>query len=178
MKIIIVGTMVGLLLCAAAGSAGYYVGKSARPISQAPVEKANSHREYLTRRLMEVKAETSAVRNGTDAFDNLKQTARKLRVASGRYLLDLKNLPDSPIHTIERECLADADEAIDRLKLAIMSVDSCEYIYFRTARFCSSNERADANNDRLRKTSEAAGTVDRCLAALLDAPTATAAVSR
>jgi len=177
MKIIIVGTVSGLLLCAAAGSAGYYVGKSARPIAQAPVEKASSHREYLTRSLMEVKAEMSDVRSSTDAFDNLKHTARKLRVASGRYLLDLKNLPDSPIHTIER-VLTDADEAIDRLKLAIMSVDSCEYIYFRTARFCSSNERADASDDLLRKTNEAAGTVDRCLATLLNPPTTTAAVSR
>jgi hypothetical protein len=59
--------------------------------------------------------------------------------------------------------------------LAKMSVDSCEY---HRGRFCSSKEKVDASDYLLRKTGEANETLNRCLEALLDPPTATAAASR
>jgi hypothetical protein len=178
MKIVVVRIVGGLLLCAAAAGGGYYAGKSPKPISQIKVEMANADREYFTRNLIEVKTDMSDVLNSTDAFSNLKQIARRFRVASGKYLLALKKLPDSSKHTIERNCFAQADEAIDELKLAIMSVDSCEHAYFRTTWFCSSKEKADVSDEVLRKTDEANDAIDQCLGALLDAPTATVAVSR
>ena len=117
----------------------------------------------------------SEVLNRADAFGNLKQIARRFRVASGNYLLALKSLPDSPVDAIEGKCLAEADEAIERMKLAIMSVDSCEHAYAHSARFCSSKEKVDAGDYLLRTTGEANETLNRCLDALLDPPTATAA---
>ena len=84
-------------------------------------------------------------------------------------------MPDSPVDAIESKCLAEADEAIDRMKLAVMSVDSCEH---HRGRFCSSNEKVDASDYLLRKTGEANETLNRCLETLLDPPTATAAASR
>jgi hypothetical protein len=178
MKIIVVGIVGGLLLCTAAATGGYYVGKSAKPVSRAWVARANAGREYFIRTLIEVKADVSEVLNRTNAFGNLKQIARRFRVASGYYLLALKNLPDSPMDAIESKCLAEADEAIDRMKLAIMSVDSCEHAYAHAGRFCSSKEKVDASDYLLRKTGEANETLNRCLDALLDPPTATAAASR
>jgi hypothetical protein len=175
MKIIVGGIVAGLLLCTAAATGGYYVGKSAKPVSRVWVASANSSREYFIRTLIEVKADLSEVLNRTDAFGNLKQIARRFRVASGYYLLALKNLPDSPMVAIENKCLAEADEAIDRMKLAKMSVDSCEY---HRGRFCSPKEKVDASDYLLRKTGEANETLNRCLEALLDPPTATAAASR
>ena len=96
-------------------------------------------------------------------FENLKQIARSFRFASGNYLFARKDLPDSPMDAIESKCLAEADQAIDRMKLALMSVDSCEHAYAHTARFCSSKQRADAGDYLLRKTGEAKQTEDRQL---------------
>jgi hypothetical protein len=178
MKIIVVGIVGGLLLCTAAATGGYYVGKSAKPVSRVLVARGDTGREHFIRTLIEVKADMSEVLNRTDAFGSLKQIARRFRVASGNYLLALKSLPDSPMDAIESKCLAEADEAIDRMKLALMSVDSCEHTFARTGRFCSSKEQVDASDSLLRKTGEANETLNRCLDALLDPPTATAAVSR
>ncbi len=175
MKIIVVGIVGGLLLCTAAATGGYYAGKSAKPVSRVWVARANVSRDYFIRTLIEVKADMSEVLNRTDAFGNLKEIARRFRVASGYYLLAPKNVPDSPVDAIESKCLAEADEAIDRMKLAIMSVDSCEH---HRGRFCSSNEKVDASDYLLRKTGEANETLNRCLETLLDPPTATAAASR
>jgi hypothetical protein len=176
MKVAVVGIIGGMLLCAAAGAGGYHVGKLTKLVSQTGAEKANADLEYFTRSLIEVRADMSEVLSSTDAFGDLKQIARRFRIASGRYLLALKNLPDSPMLTIESRCLADADAAIDKMKLALMSVDSCEHAYLRTGRFCRAKERADASDYLSHKTDEVNETLNRCLDTLLDAPAATAAV--
>jgi hypothetical protein len=175
MKVIVVGIVGGLLLCTAAATAGYYAGKSVKPASRVWVARTNPGREHFIHTVMAVKADMSEVLNRADAFGNLKQIARRFRVASGNYLLALKNLPDSPMDAIEGKCLAEADEAIDRMKLAIMSVDSCEHAYAHSGRFCSSKEKVDASDYLLRTTGEANETLNQCLDALLDPPTATAA---
>jgi hypothetical protein len=177
MKITVAGMVATLLLCAAAGTSGYYAGKSAKPASGARAARVSAGRESFTRSLIEVKADISEVLNRKDAYGSLKQIARRFRVASGKYFLALKNLPDSSMHVIDSACLAEADEAIERMKLAIMSVRSCEPVYFQ-GRSCSSNERAEASDYLLRITSEANETLNRCFDALLDTPTATAAAYR
>jgi len=176
MKIVVVGIVGSMLLCAGAAAGGYYVGKLTKLVSQTGEEKANADLEYFTRSLIELRADMADVLSGTDAFGNLRQIARRFRIASGKYLLALKNLPDSPMRTIESKCLADADAAIDKMKLALMSVDSCEHAYLRTGRFCRTKEKADAGDYLSRKTDEVNDTLNRCLDALLDAPVATAAV--
>jgi len=178
MKIVVAGIVGGLLLCASAGAGGYYVGKLTKLVSQTGVEKANADLKYFTRSLIEVRADMSDVLSSTDAFGNLKQIARRFRIASGRYLLALKSLPDSPMHATESKCLADADAAIDKMKLALMSVDSCEHAYLRTGRFCRAKERADASDYLSLKTDEVNETLNRCLGTLMDTPAATAAVSK
>jgi hypothetical protein len=178
MKIIVVGVVGSILLCAAAAAGGFYVGKLTKPVSLTRVEKAKADQECFTRNLIELRADMSDVLSSSDPFGNVRQIARRLRLASGRYLLSLKYLPASPLHTIESNCLLDADEAIDKMKLALMSVNSCEHAYFRTSRFCSAKEKTDASDYLSRKTNEANDTLNRCLDALLDSSATTAAVSR
>jgi hypothetical protein len=174
MKIIVVGIVGALLLCAAAATCGYYAGKSAKPVSRIWVATTNSGSQNFIHTLMEVKADISEVLNRTDPFGNLKQIATRFRFASGNYLLALKHPSEPPMDAIESKCLADADAAIARMKLALMSVDSCEHAYAHTGRFCSPKRMADASDYLLRKTGEATETLNRCLDALQDLPTATA----
>jgi hypothetical protein len=61
MKIIFGGIVAGLLLCTAAVTGEYYVGKSAKPVSRVWVARANASREYFIRTLIEVKADLSEV---------------------------------------------------------------------------------------------------------------------
>ena len=56
--------------------------ESAKPVSRVWVARANASRDYFIRTLIEVKADMSEVLNRTDAFGNLKEIARRFRVAS------------------------------------------------------------------------------------------------
>jgi hypothetical protein len=178
MKFIVVGIAGSMLLCAVAAAGGIYIGKLTKPFALTTVEKANTDQAYFIRNLIALRADVSDVLSGKDAFRNLRQIARGFRLASGRYLLTLKNLPESSLHTIESNCLTDADEALEQMKLAAMSVHSCEHAYFRTSRFCSAKEKSDASDYLSRKTNEVSEALNRCLDTLLDAPATTAAVSK
>src|SRR5438132_6441226 len=120
MKIIVIGIVGALLLCTAAATAGYYAGKSAKPASRIWVATTNSGRQNFIRTLTEVKADISEVLNRTDPFGNFKQISTRFRFASGNYLLARKHLSEPPMDAIESKCLAEADAAIARMKLALM----------------------------------------------------------
>jgi hypothetical protein len=72
--------------------------------------------------LIEVRADVAEIGSRIDPLTDLKQIARKFRTASGTYLflLETKSLPHSSTRLSERQCLQDADEAIEEAKTASM----------------------------------------------------------
>jgi hypothetical protein len=106
-----------------------------------------------------------------DPLTDLKQIARKFRTASGTYLflLETKSLPHSSTRLSERQCLQDADEAIEEAKTASMMWDHC-------AKFddCSKNEFNAYTTVVVTKNDEVEGVLERCLAIFSASTSATA----
>jgi hypothetical protein len=178
MKFIVVGMVGSVVLCAVAAAGGIYIGKLTKPLAATTVEKTNADQAYFARNLIELRADMSDVVSSKDAVRTLRQISRRFRFASGRYFLTLRNLPEPTMHIIDASCFTDADEALEKMTLAAMSVHSCEHAYFRTSRFCSAKEKTDASDYLSRQTSEVREALTRCLDASPDTPVTTGAVSK
>jgi hypothetical protein len=162
MKTAVIGIVGGLLLGVAGAAGGYYVGKSTNPVSRVKVEETlDSNRDKLTRKLLEVRADVVEIGSSIDPVTDLKQIARKFRSASGPYLLssEVKSLPHSSTRLSERQCLQDADEALEEAKTASMMWDHCAKLDD-----CSKNEFNAYTTVAVTKTDEIEGVLERCLA--------------
>jgi hypothetical protein len=150
------------LLVVAGAAGGYYVGKSTNPVSRVKVEETlASGRDKLTRNLIEVRADVAEIGSSIDPLTDLKQISRKFRAASGTYLLSLeaKSLPHASTRLSERQCLQDAEEAIEEAKTASMMWEHCARIDD-----CSKNEFNAYTTVAVTKTDEVEGVLGRCLA--------------
>ena len=176
MKTTAIGIVGGLLLVVAGAAGGYYAAKSTMPASRVKSdERVDSDRDKLTRNLIEVRADVAEIGSSIDPLTDLKQIARKFRIASGTYLflLETKSLPRSSIRLSERQCLQDADEAIEEAKTASMMWDHCAKLDD-----CSKNEFNAYTTVAVTKNDEAEGVLERCLAVFLASPTATASADK
>jgi hypothetical protein len=172
MKTTVIGIVGGLLLVVAGAAGGYYAAKSTNPVPRVKAEeRLDSDRDKLTRNLIEVRADVAEIGNSIDPLTDLKQIARKFRTASGTYLflLETKSLPHSSTRLSERQCLQDADEAIEEAKTASMMWDHC-------AKFddCSKNEFNAYTTVAVTKNDEVEGVLERCLAIFSASTSATA----
>src|SRR5262245_7451563 len=119
MKITVIGIVGGLLLVVASAAGGYYAAKSTNPVSRLKAEeRLVSDRVELTRNLIEVRADMVEIASSIDPLTDLTQIARKFRTAT-------KSLPHSSTRLLERQCLQEADEAIEEAKTASMMWDHC-----------------------------------------------------
>jgi hypothetical protein len=125
--------------------------------------------DKLARNLTEVKADVTEIGSSIDPLTDLKQIARKFRIASGTYLLVTKSLPQSSTRLSERQCLQDADEAIDEAKTASMMWEHCA-----KSDDCSKKEFNAYTTAAVTKNDEAEGVLERCLEIFLASPSATA----
>ena len=162
MKTTLIGIVGGLSLVAAGAAGGYYVAKSTNPVSRVKVEETlDSGRDKLTRNLIEVRADVAEIGSSIDPLTDLKQIARKFRTASGTYLslLETKNLPHLSTRLSERQCLLDAEEAIEEAKTASMMWEHCAKLDD-----CSKNEFNAYTAVAVTKNDEVEGVLERCLA--------------
>src|SRR6516164_1868733 len=169
MKTTVMGIVGGLLLVVAGATGGYYVGKSTNRVARVKVEETlDSGRDKLTRNLIEVRADVAEMGSSIDPLTDLKQLARKFRTASATYLslLETKRLPHSSARLSERQCLQDADEAIEEAKTASMIWEHCAKLDD-----CSKNEFNAYTTVAVTKNDEAEGVLERCLAVFLASPT-------
>jgi hypothetical protein len=178
MKFMVAGVLGSVLLFAVAAAGGIYVTKLTKPLAPVTEEKINADQAYFTRNLIELRAGMSDALSSKDAFRDLRQIARRFRLASGRYFWRLKSLPGPSTQTIDASCLTEADEALEKMTLAALSVHSCEHTYFRTSGFCSSKERTDASDYLSRQTGEVRDALSRCLEASPDIPITTGTIAR
>jgi hypothetical protein len=172
MKTAVIGIVGGLLLVVAGAAGGYYVGKSTNPVSRVKVEETlGSNRDELNRNLIEVRADVAEIGSSIDPLTDLKQIARKFRAASGTYLLSLetKSLPHSSTRLSERQCLQDADEALEEAKTASMMWDHCAKLDD-----CSKNEFNAYTTVAVTKNDEVESTLERCLTIFSASTSATA----
>jgi hypothetical protein len=172
MKITLIGIVGGLLLAAAGAAGGYYAAKSTNPVSQVKVEeRLDSDRDKLTSNLVQVRAQVAEIGSSIDPLTDLKQIARKFRAASGAYLLllETKRLPNTSKRLSERQCLQEADEAIEEAKTASMMWEHCAKLDD-----CSKNEFNAYTTVAVTKTDEVEGVLERCLTIFSASTSATA----
>jgi hypothetical protein len=174
MKTTVVRIAGGLLLVVASAAGGYYAAKSTSPVPRAKAqERVDANRDTLTRNLVEVKADVAEIGSSIDPPADLKKIARKFRIASGTYLLETKSLPHSSTRLSERQCLQDADEAIEEAKTASMMWEHCAKIDD-----CGKKEFKAYTAIAVTKNDEAEGVLERCLAIFLAPPSTTASADK
>jgi hypothetical protein len=174
MKTTVVRIAGGLLLVVASAAGGYYAAKSTSPVPRAKAqERVDANRDTLTRNLVEVKADVAEIGSSIDPPADLKKIARKFRIASGTYLLETKSLPHSSTRLSERQCLQDADEAIEEAKTASMMWEHCAKIDD-----CGKKEFHAYTTVAVTKNDEAEGMLERCLAIFLAPPSTTASADK
>jgi len=163
--------LVGALSLVVAGAAGgYYAAKVTNPPPRAKgEERVASDRDKLTRDLIEVKADVAEIGISIDLLTDMKEISRKFRTASGPYLLGTKSLPHSSKRLAERQCLQDADEALEEAKAASMMWDHCA-----KSDDCGQKEFYAYTTAAVTKNDEAQGALERCLAIFVTSPSVTA----
>ena len=174
MKTTIIGIVGGLLLVVAGAAGGYYTAKLTNPVPRAKAEeRVDSDRDKLTYNLTEVKTDLAEISGSIDPVTDLKQIARKFRNASSVYLLGTKSLPPSSIRLSERQCLQEADEAIEEAKTASMMWDHCARIDE-----CGKKEFNAYTTAAATKNDEVEGVIQRCLGIFLASSNATASADK
>jgi hypothetical protein len=174
MKTTIIGIISGLLLVVAGATGGYYAAKATNPVPRAKAEeRVDGDRDTLTRNLVEVKADVAEIGSSIDPLTDLKKIARKFRIASATYLLETNSLPHSSTSLSERQCLRDADEAIEEAKTASMVWEHCAEIDD-----CGKKEFKAYTAIAVTKNDEAEGVLERCLAIFLAPPSTTASADK
>jgi hypothetical protein len=160
MKTTVIRIVGGLLLLVAGATGGYYAAKATNPAPRAKAEeRVKADRDTLARNLVEVKANVAEIGSSIDPLTDLKKIARKFRIASATYLLEPSSLPHSSTGISERECLQDADEAIEEAKTASMMWEHCA-----ETDDCGKKEFKAYTAVAITKNDEAKGVLERCLA--------------
>ena len=174
MKTTVIGIVSGLLLIVAGAGGGYYAAKATNPVFRAKAEeRADADRDTITRNLVKVKSDVAEIDSSIDPLTDLKKIARKFRIASASYLLEPNSLPHSSTSDSERECLQDADEAIEEAKAASMMWEHCAEIDD-----CGKKEFKAYTAAAVAKNSEAEVVLERCLAIFLTPPSTTASADK
>jgi hypothetical protein len=170
MKTIVIGIVSGFLLFVAGAGGGYYAAKATNPVFRAKAEeRADADRDTITRNLVEVKSDVAEIGSSIDPLTDLKKIATKFRNASATYLLEPSSIPHSSTSISERDCLQDADEAIEEAKAASMMWEHCAKLDD-----CGRKEFKAYTTAAVTKNSEAQGVLERCLA-IFSAPPSTIA---
>jgi hypothetical protein len=174
MKTTVIAIVGGLLLAVAGAAGGYYAAKATNPVPRAKAEeRVDADRGTLTRNLVEVKADVAEIGSSIDPLTDLKKVARKLRILSATYLLETNGLRHSSTSLAERQCLQDADEAIEEAKTASMMWEHCAQIDD-----CGKKEFKTFTAVAVTKNDEAEGVLERCLAIFLAPASATASADK
>jgi hypothetical protein len=174
MKTTVIGIVSGLLLVVAGAAGGYYAAKATNPVPRAKAEeRVADNRNTLTRNLVEVKADVAEIGSSIDPTTDLKKISRKFRIASDTYLLETKSLPHPSTRFSERQCLQDADEAIEEAKTASMMWEHCAKIDD-----CGKKEFNAYTAVAVTKNDEAEGLLERCLAVFLASPSTIASADK